>query len=139
MTKEDLHLVQSSWALVRPIADQAAELFYDRLFGTAPELRRLFRGDMPTQRRRLMRMIDTAVGELENLDDLVPLLQDLGRRHAGYGVRDADYDTVAGALLWTLERGLGDAFTDDVRRAWIATYTLMADTMKGAAAEAAAA
>ena len=138
MTNEDVRLVQSSWAQVRPNSAQAAELFYSRLFAVAPQLKRLFKGDMQMQGQRLMRMIDTAVTELESVDDLIPVLEDLGRRHAGYGVRDADYDTVAGALLWTLEMGLGDAFTDDVKRAWTQSYTMLAETMKKAAATATA-
>ncbi len=136
MTREELHLVQASWAQVQPISTQAAEMFYRRLFDLEPELRTLFKGDMREQGQRLMAMIDTAVKELERWDQLVPALQALGRRHAGYGVKDADYDTVAAALLWTLERGLGEAFTDEVRSAWIGTYTALTDTMKRAAAEA---
>ena len=138
MTNEDVRFVRESWAQVQPISAQAAELFYSRLFAVAPQLKRLFKGDMQAQGQRLMRMIDTAVGELENVDDLIPVLEDLGRRHAGYGVREADYDTVAGALLWTLEMGLGDAFTDDIKDAWTRTYALLAETMKSAAAAAAA-
>lgn len=136
MTREELYLVQASWAQVRPISAQAAEMFYRRLFEVAPELRRLFKGDMREQGHRLMDMIDTAVKELERWDHLVPALQALGRRHAGYGVKDADYDAVATALLWTLEKGLGEAFTDEVRGAWIGTYAALTDTMKKAAAEA---
>ena len=136
MTREELHLVQASWAQVRPISAQAAEMFYRRLFEVAPELRSLFKGDMRQQGQRLMDMIDTAVKELERWDHLVPALQALGRRHAGYGVKDADYDAVATALLWTLEQGLGEAFTDEVRGAWIGTYVALTDTMKKAAAEA---
>lgn len=135
MTHEDLYLVQSSWRMVRPISAQAAELFYGRLFEAAPELKALFKGDMQAQGQRLMHMIDTAVKELDSWDRLVPALQALGKRHAGYGVKEADYDTVAAALLWTLEKGLGDAFTEEVRRAWINTYGALAETMKRAAAE----
>lgn len=138
MTPEEIYLVQASWEKVRPISTQASELFYGRLFHVAPELKLLFKTDMRAQGHRLMQTIDTAVRDLENWDGLVPVLQKLGERHATYGVRAADYDTVAGALLWTLERGLGDAFTDDVRQAWIAAYTAIADTMKQAAAEIAA-
>ena len=86
-----------------------------------------------------MTMIDTAVKELERWDQLSPAVQALGKRHAGYGVKDADYDTVADALLWTLQTGLGADFTDEVRLAWVNTYTALADTMKAAAAEEAAA
>lgn len=138
MTPEERNLVQASWKKVRPISHQAAEMFYDRLFAIAPELRSLFQGNMREQGQHLMDMIDTAVAGLDRLDQLVPALQALGERHAGYGVRDADYDTVADALLWTLQKGLGETFTDDVRRAWISTYTVMADTMKKAAANTAA-
>ncbi|MDJ0941855.1 MAG: globin family protein [Kiloniellales bacterium] len=137
MTREELYLVQASWAQVRPISTQAAEMFYRRLFEVSPELKALFKGDMRAQGQRLMNMIDTAVKELQRWDQLVPALQALGRRHAGYGVKDADYDAVAAALIWTLERGLGEAFTEEVRAAWIGAYTALADTMKRAAAEAA--
>lgn len=137
MTCKEMHLVRSSWKSVRPISTQAAEIFYRRLFEIAPELKPLFRGDMHMQGQRLMNMVDTAVAGLERWDEFVPALQALGKRHAGYGVKDADFDQVAAALLWTLEKGLGDAFTHEIRRAWISTYTLLADTMKGAVAEVA--
>lgn len=136
MTPEEIHLVQASWEKVRPISTQASELFYGRLFHVAPELKLLFKTDMRAQGHRLMQTIDTAVRELEHWDSLVPVLQKLGERHVGYGVRAADYDTVGSALLWTLERGLGDAFTDDVKQAWIAAFTAIAETMKQAAADA---
>ena len=139
MTREDIHLVQSTWAQVRPIAPQAAEMFYLRLFDIAPDLKALFKIDMAVQGHRLMEMIDTAVTEMESLDRLVPTLRALGERHAGYGVKDADYDSVGAALLWTLDHGLGEAFTDEVKLAWMRTFDLVADTMKGAAAEATAA
>ena len=135
MTEEEIHLVQSSWQRVRPITTQAAELFYFRLFDTAPELKALFKTDMAQQGHRLMEMIDTAVGKLEHWDQLAPAVQALGRRHAGYGVKDADYDKVASALIWTLDKGLGEAFTEEVKAAWITTYSALAETMKSAAAE----
>ena len=138
MTPRELYLVQSSWEKVRPISAQAAEMFYGRLFDSAPELKALFKGDMQQQGQRLMNMIDTAVGQLERWDRLLPALRDLGKRHAGYGVKAADYDAVAAALLWTLEQGLGEAFTDEVREAWISTYAVLAETMKAAAAAEAA-
>ena len=139
MTEEELHLVRSSWAKVQPISALAAELFYRRLFEIAPDVRGLFKVDMGDQGRRLMAMIDTAVQGLDRFDQLLPALQALGKRHAGYGVKDADYDAVAAALLWTLEKGLGEAFTEEVRQAWVSAYSAVADTMKRAAAEDAAA
>ena len=139
LTAAEIHLVQTSWEKVRPISAQAAELFYNRLFGIAPELKALFKTDMGEQGHRLMEMIDTAVTNLDSWDQLVPAVQALGRRHVGYGVKNADYDSVAAALLWTLEQGLGEAFTDAVRAAWVSAYTALAETMKSGAAEETAA
>jgi hemoglobin-like flavoprotein len=125
-------LVQQSFAAVMPIADDAAVLFYQRLFELDPSLKGMFRGDMTEQRRKLMQMLTAAVKGLDRLDQLVPVVEELGRRHVGYGVADAHYDTVGSALLWTLDKGLGAAFTADVKDAWVAVYGLLADTMKNA-------
>jgi hemoglobin-like flavoprotein len=129
-------LVQGSFASIATIADDAAVLFYQRLFELDPSLRPMFRGDMAEQRKKLMQMITAAVKGLDRLEQLVPVVQDLGRRHAGYGVADRHYDTVGAALLWTLEAGLGRAFTPEVKEAWTAVYGLLATTMKDAAREA---
>ena len=129
-------LVQQSFVSVATIADDAAILFYQRLFELDPSLRGMFRGDMAEQRKKLMQMLTAAVKGLDRLDQLVPVVKDLGRRHGGYGVTDKHYETVAEALLWTLEMGLGSAFTPDVKAAWVAVYTLLACTMKEAAREA---
>ena len=136
MTEEQIAHVQQSFAKVAPIAQTAAGLFYGRLFEMDPTLRPLFKGDMEEQGRKLMDMIAVVVDGLDRLDEIVPEVQDLGRRHAGYGVEDAHYDTVGGALLWTLEQGLGADFTPDVREAWTAAYGVLATTMKDAAANA---
>ena len=135
MTPQQKVLVQNSFEQVLPIADVAAELFYGRLFELDPSLRPLFRGDMKEQGRALMSMIKVAVAGLNNLEKIVPAVQSLGRRHAAYGVTDAHYDTVAAALLWTLEQGLGEAFTPEVKGAWVEVYTILAMTMKEAAAD----
>ncbi|MEJ2061050.1 MAG: globin family protein [Gammaproteobacteria bacterium] len=135
MTPEQINQVKASWDAVLPIQDKAAALFYEKLFELDPALRPLFKGDMEEQGRKLMSMITTAVNALNRLDDVVPAVQALGRRHADYGVKDQDYDTVASALLWTLDVGLGDAFTDEVEASWVAVYGLLAGTMKQAAAE----
>jgi hemoglobin-like flavoprotein len=135
MTSESIRLVQTSWQTVLPIADQAATLFYGRLFELDPSLRVLFRGDMAEQGKKLMQMITVAVKSLTNLDQVIPAVQALGRRHVGYGVTDAHYSTVGMALLWTLEQGLGAGFTPEVRAAWTETYTTLATVMKDAAKE----
>ena len=134
MTPAEKDLVQTTFAKVVPIADQAAALFYGRLFEVDPSLRPLFKTDLKEQGKKLMTMIGVAVKGLDTLDQLVPAVQNLGRRHAGYGVTDAHYETVGGALLWTLEKGLGSAFTPDVKSAWTTVYTVLATTMKAGAA-----
>lgn len=133
MTPEQITLVTESWKKVSPIADTAATLFYDRLFELDPALRPLFKGDMATQKVNLMQTLTFSVSSLQNLDALIPIVQDLGRRHSGYGVTDAMYGTVAEALLWTLEKGLGAGFTPEVKAAWVETYTTLAGVMKAAA------
>lgn len=135
MTPENIALVKESWAKVVPISETAAELFYGKLFELDPEVKPMFKGDMKEQGRKLMAMLNTAVNALDKLDIIVPAIQDMGRRHVGYGVKDEHYDTVGAALIWTLDAGLKDDFTEDTKAAWIEVYTLVATTMKEAAAE----
>jgi hemoglobin-like flavoprotein len=139
LTARQKSLVQETFATIAPIADDAAALFYQRLFEIDPSLERMFRGSMPEQRKKLMQMLTAAVKGLDRLDQLVPVVKDLGRRHAGYGVTDVHYDKVGTALLWTLDMGLGRAFTPEVKEAWTTVYGLLATTMKEAAREVPAA
>jgi hemoglobin-like flavoprotein len=136
MTPEHKRFVQDTWARVNPIADTAAELFYTRLFELDPALRPLFaKTDMHTQGRMLVQMLTVAVKGLDAPDQLLPAVEDLGRRHAHYGVEAAHYETVGSALLWTLERGLGEDFTPEVRDAWVQTFAFLSAAMKRASAE----
>ena len=136
MTPEQVQLVKTSFASVLPIAERAGMMFYDRLFELDPTLRPMFKGEMSEQNRALMRMIASAVNGLDRLETIVPTVQALGVRHAGYGVVDAHYQTVGEALLWTLQQGLGDGFTPEVAEAWTTAYDLLAGTMQSAAREA---
>jgi hemoglobin-like flavoprotein len=130
MTPTDIDLIRTSWAGVVPIADTAAGLFYGRLFELDPAIERLFRRtDMAAQRKILMQTLTVVVKSLDRLDQIVPAVQALGRRHAGYGVREAHYATVGAALIWTLEQGLGEAFTPSVRDAWATAYGILASVM----------
>jgi nitric oxide dioxygenase len=139
MTPQQQHLIRDTWAQVAPIADQAAILFYERLFELDPALRRLFsRTDMPAQRKNLMQTLAVVVKGIDNLTPLIPAVEALGRRHAGYGVKPKHYATVGQALLDTLQAGLGDAFTPDARDAWGEAYELLAGVMLSAAEEKAA-
>jgi nitric oxide dioxygenase len=134
MTPRQIALVQESFAKVVPIADTAAGLFYGKLFELEPSLRPLFKGDLKAQGRKLMQLIGAAVAGLRDLGSLVPAVQALGKRHAGYGVQTAHYATVGAALLWTLGQGLGEDFTPEVKDAWAITYGVLAKTMQDAAA-----
>ena len=133
MTPQEIEIVQSTFALVRSSAEQVAETFYGRLFETAPGVRTFFPDDLKPQGRKLMTMLATVVDGLENLGDLVPAVQDLGRRHIGYGTLPEHYDAVGAALLWTLEQGLGDAWTPEAKDGWTTAYTTLATVMKDAA------
>ena len=134
MTPRQIDLIRTSWSAVEPISDTAAVLFYDRLFELDPALRRLFaRADMAKQRKVLMQTLAVVVKSLDKLDTIVPAVQALGRRHAGYGVREEHYDTVGAALLWTLDQGLGEAFDDETADAWATAYTTLAGVMIAAA------
>ena len=136
MTPQQIELVQASFLRVQPIAEVAAELFYNRLFTLDPSLRPLFKGDMKQQGRMLMSVIGVAVNGLRNLDTLAPVVRKMGARHVGYGVKTEHYQTVGSALLWTLEQGLGSFFTPQVRDAWAAAYELLATVMQMGAIEA---
>jgi len=137
MTPRQIALVQNSFATVRVDADGAAKRFYTELFALQPRLRGLFADDMAKQRQLLMKMIGVGVANLDGVEALLPALQDLGRRHLGYGVRDEDYDTVGAALLTTLAKAHGTDFTPDLRDAWTVAYGLLSGAMKAGADEAA--
>ena len=139
MNPKQISAVRNTFAMLVPQADNVARLFYARLFELDPQLRPLFKADMAEQRSKLMAMLGAGVSGLDRLDTLAPVLRQLGARHVTYGARDDHYGTVGEALLDTLARGLGDAFTPETRAAWTEAYTLIAATMRaGAAVELAA-
>ena len=135
MTPAQKQLIRESWAKVLPIKETAAAMFYGRLFEVYPEVKPYFKGDMQEQGRKLMAMLNVAINGLDNFDALIEPLKRSGSAHLAYGVQAADYAKVADALLWTLEQGLGDAFTPDVREAWTVAYGTIADVMLEGAAE----
>ena len=136
MTPNEKRLVQETWAQVAPNAALVAQLFYERLFELDPGLHVLFaHADITEQGKKLTQMITVAVRTLDRLDQLIPAVEALGRRHVGYGVREEHYGIVGRALLDTLAAGLGPAFTEEVRAAWTTTYLTLAGVMVRAAAE----
>ena len=129
MTPEQVNLVQQSFAKVAPISEQAAVLFYDRLFEVAPGVKAMFPADMTEQRKKLMATLSVVVGGLNNLEAILPAASALAKRHVSYGAKPEHYPVVGGALLWTLEKGLGDAWTPETAAAWTAAYTTLSGYM----------
>ena len=129
MTPEQIKLVQDSFAKVAPISEKAAELFYGRLFEIAPQVRAMFPDDMTEQRKKLMATLAVVVGGLTNLEAVLPAASALAKRHVSYGAKPEHYPVVGGALLWTLEKGLGDAWTPETASAWIAAFGTLSGYM----------
>ena len=129
MTPEQVTMVQQSFSKVAPIADQAAVLFYDRLFEIAPQVKTMFPADMTEQRKKLMATLAVVVNGLSNLEAILPAASALAQRHVAYGAKAEHYPVVGAALLWTLEKGLGEAWTADVAAAWTAAYTTLSGFM----------
>ena len=129
MTPEQVNLVQQSFAKVAPISEQAAALFYDRLFEVAPAVRSMFPDDMTEQRKKLTATLAVVVNGLTNLEAVLPAASALAKRHVSYGAKPEHYPVVGGALLWTLEKGHGDAWTSDTAAAWTAAYGTLSGYM----------
>jgi len=135
MMPSQIELVQSSFQLIKQDAESAMMLFYDRLFQLDPSLRYMFRNSREEQARKLAHVLTVVVKGLSCPEQILPAVEELGRRHANYGVQAEHYATVGAALLWTLGAGLGDRFTPEVRDAWASAYLLLSSTMQRAAAE----
>jgi len=129
MTPDQVKLVQQSFSKVAPISDQAAVIFYDRLFEVAPAVRAMFPSDMTEQRKKLMSTLAAVVSGLSNLESILPAASALATRHVAYGAKAEHYPVVGGALLWTLEKGLGADWTPQVAAAWTAAYTTLSNYM----------
>lgn len=133
MTHDQITLIQDSFKKVAPISDVAAEIFYARLFEIAPEVKLMFKGDMTELGAKLMATLGVVVNGLRDLDKIVPVAQDLAVRHVDYGVKSEDYTPVGEALIYTLDKGLGDDFTPDLKDSWVAAYATLSGVMISAA------
>jgi hemoglobin-like flavoprotein len=136
MDSSTIALVKESHGWVIPISEPAADIFYQRLFEIAPEVKALFKGDLKEQGRKLMATISVVVNSLDHLDQVLPAVKDLAVRHVGYGVRNEHYDVVGAPLIWTLMTGLGERFTDAHKAAWTETYAALSGVMRAAVSEA---
>ena len=130
ITKQQKKLVQASFKKVEPISDQAAEIFYNKLFEFDPSLRRMFKSDLSEQGKKLMATLKIAIKSLDDLNALVPVLQNLAAKHIDYGVSVEDYTTVGNSLIFGLKTGFGDEFTPELKEAWIEVYTTIANVMR---------
>lgn len=133
MTPDQITMIQESFTKVAPISDAAAEIFYARLFEIAPEVKPYFKGDMTEQGAKLMTTLGVVVNGLRDLDKIVPVAEKLAVKHVDYGVKAEDYSSVGAALVYTLEQGLGDDFTPDLKDSWVAAYTTLSSVMTQAA------
>ena len=129
MTPDQVKLVQESFSKVAPISETAAVLFYDRLFETAPQVKAMFPTDMTEQRKKLMATLAVVVNGLGNLQSILPAASALATRHVSYGAKAEHYPVVGAALLWTLEKGLGEAWTPEVADAWTTAYGTLSGFM----------
>jgi hemoglobin-like flavoprotein len=129
MTPDQVKIVQDSFAKVAPIADQAATIFYDRLFEVAPTVKAMFPPDLTGQRKKLMATLAVVVNGLSNLESVLPAASELAIRHVAFGAKAEHYPVVGGALLWTLEQGLGPDWTPEVAAAWTAAYGTLSGYM----------
>lgn len=136
MNSSTIALVKESHGWVIPISEPAADIFYQRLFEMAPEVKPLFKGDLKEQGRKLMATISVVVNSLDRLEQVLPAVKDLAVRHVGYGVRNEHYDVVGAALIWALTTGLGERFTEAHKAAWTETYAALAGVMRAAVSEA---
>lgn len=133
MTHEQINLIQQNFNSIAPRAEDVATVFYNRLFAMKPTLRLLFPADLTEQKKKLMTTLALTIKSLGEADKLIPVLENLGRKHALYGVRKEHYDIVGTALLLTLRDALGKEFTAEARDAWAQMYDFVAGTMKRAA------
>ncbi|MBX2814027.1 MAG: hypothetical protein KTR25_19590 [Myxococcales bacterium] len=131
-TDREIELVRTTWAPVSEQPDVAASLFYTRLFEVAPEVKPMFKTDITAQGKKLMQMINIAVENMHKVEQIVPALQELGKRHRSYGTEDGHYEVVGAVLIDTLAAALGDDFTPDAAAAWKKTYGALASVMIGA-------
>jgi len=130
MTQNQIELVRASWSKVAAMDPEVVgELFYNRLFTIAPEVKPLFHGPMPGQYRKLLSMLGFIISKLNRLEDILDEVALLAKRHVMYGVKTEYFTPVGAALLWTLEQGLGDDWTEETKAAWIECFAILSGAM----------
>ncbi len=133
MNAKDVALVQQSFEKVAAMGEPVAELFYSELFAIDPSLRRMFKGDMREQHKKLLTALGMTIRSLHAPSKIVGPAQVLAVKHVSYGVMPIHYTYVGNALLRTLKKGLGDQFTPELCDAWVEAFRMLAKVMKEAA------
>lgn len=133
MTPEQAKLVRLSFVSLLDRKVETGKQFYQRLFAIAPDTRAMFKDDIDAQAGKLMDTLSLAIATLRDPPALVEMLDSLARRHVSYGVRQEHYEQVGAALLWTLEKSLGDGYTPEVKTAWTELYKAVSTVMRSAA------
>jgi nitric oxide dioxygenase len=130
MTQKQKDLVKSTWALVATIDPVVVgSLFYNHLFKIAPQVKHMFRNPIDGQSKKLLAMIGYIIAKLDRIETIVPEIEKLAKKHSAYGVKPEHYATVGDALLWTLEKGLGEHWNEEVKEAWTTCYVLLSNVM----------
>lgn len=131
MNNNQIALVKKTFGSVASIpAETVGGLFYNRLFDISPEIRPMFnRTSMPEQSRKLLSMLAYVVSKLDNLNSIIDEVAKLAQRHVKYGVEPKHYQPIGAALLWTLEKGLGENWNEEVEEAWTCCYSILSNAM----------
>jgi hemoglobin-like flavoprotein len=137
MRDRDIKLVQETFNKVAHVENFAAKILYNRLFELDPKLMPLFPQDMNEMEEKFIKTLGLIVLGLARIYEVTPFLEDLARRHKDYGVKYEDYDTLGDALIYTLQKVLGEEFTPEVKAAWVHAYTIIARIMRNAQRKAA--
>ena len=136
LTKKEIALIKKTWNTVRKINPAIiGDVFYTKLFYDNPELRKMFPTNMGEQYKKLIDMLNIIIARLEKLDEIKGEITHMAKRHVDYGVKPENYNMVGTALLCTLQKTLGNEWTDDIRAAWINCYAVLSGTMIAATAK----
>lgn len=126
----NIELLESTFEALAPQADELASRFYEKLFADHPEVKPMFTHvDIESQKKKLVAALVLVVNNLRNPEALVPALQEMGRRHQGYGVKPEHYPIVASTLLGVMEEMAGELWTGEVATAWTEALNTVATAM----------
>jgi hemoglobin-like flavoprotein len=129
MTPQQKEIVRSTFEIVKTKKEFFSELLYKKLFDLEPKSQALFRGDMVEQRRKLMRMLQISVENLDKPEELMPMLFNLGQIHHSFGIEAHQFTSFGDAMQFALKTVLGKDYTPDVEQGWKAIYQYLASTM----------